>query len=558
MLFCAVKEYTMLKNRFLLYTLFIALLFSLLLTFTGCAKRGAITGGLKDTIPPVMVGSSPRNMSTQFKGNEIRIDFDEYIKIKDVNKQLIISPPMNEQPDIIPMGNASKFISIKIKDTLEENTTYSFNFGQSIIDNNEGNPYSQFRFVFSTGAYIDSLTLNGRIKDAYSKDVDNFVTVMLYEANEKFNDSTIYKEKPRYVTNTLDSMVNYSLQNLKEGKYHLFALKDKNNNYRYDPKTDKIAFLPYTVSIPTDTVYLLELFKEQPVFKPGRVTQASSNRLYIGHEGKAKNFTVDVKNGTGTEDIRSLTTNVPDKDSLQVWLPRDIQADSLKVIMRYNDSIKEFTPKFKEMKAKDSLTIEAVQRGNLHFRDKFTLKTATPVVNIDSTKISLIDKDSVAVRFSLKHIPFEQRVEFDFEKEENQKYNFTMMPGAFEDFYGKQNDTLNYKLSTRSYADYGNLRINLQNVDRFPIILEITDPKGKVIASEYSEGETQINFDLLEPNGFTIRLIYDDNGNGVWDSGSYMDRRQPEEVIYLQMPDGKPVDVRANWDVEQPFILPVR
>src|SRR5690606_10736213 len=139
-------------------------------------------------------------------------------KIKDINKQLIISPPMKNNPDITPMGSASKFIRIKIKDTLQENTTYSFNFGQSITDNNEGNPYSQFKFIFSTGPYIDSLMLRGNIKDAFEKKPDNFVTVMLYEANETFNDSTVYKEKPRYVTNTLDSMVNYNLENLKEGK----------------------------------------------------------------------------------------------------------------------------------------------------------------------------------------------------------------------------------------------------------------------------------------------------------------------------------------------------
>ncbi|RZJ56491.1 MAG: hypothetical protein EOO45_28735, partial [Flavobacterium sp.] len=153
----------MLKSRFLLLIVFIAL------AFTGCAKRGTITGGPLDTIPPVILRSSPANMSTNFTGNKIRIDFSEYIKIKDVNKQLIISPPMKTQPDIVPTGSASKYITIKIKDTLQPNTTYSFNFGQSITDNNEGNPYSQFKFIFSTGTYIDSLTLNGSIKDAYNK-----------------------------------------------------------------------------------------------------------------------------------------------------------------------------------------------------------------------------------------------------------------------------------------------------------------------------------------------------------------------------------------------------
>ena len=113
--------------------------------FTNCAKRGTISGGQRDTIAPKITGSYPKNFSTNFKGKDIKIDFDELIKVKDISKQLIISPPMKKQPIIVPQGSASKFISIKILDTLQENTTYSFNFGQSISDNNENNPYSQFK-----------------------------------------------------------------------------------------------------------------------------------------------------------------------------------------------------------------------------------------------------------------------------------------------------------------------------------------------------------------------------------------------------------------------------
>lgn len=538
----------MLKNRILLYTFFI---FTIIVT--GCAKRGNITGGLKDTIPPAIVRSSPENMTTNFTGNEIRIDFNEYIKIKDINKQLIISPPMDKAPDIIPTGSASKFIRVKIKDTLQPNTTYSFNFGQSITDNNEGNPYSQFKFIFSTGSYIDSLTVNGSIKDAYSKKADNFVTVMLYEANETFNDSTIYKERPRYVTNTLDSMVNYSLQNLKEGKYHLFALKDVNNNYRFDPKADKIAFLPKTVNIPTDTIYELNLFQEKRPYKALKPVQASSNRLIAPYEGDAKDMRVTVRNGEDNVPIR--VTQFPDKDSLQVWLPRNITADSLLVSVFKQDSIKSFRTRFKEMKAADSLSFTTLQRGGIDFRDKFTLLTSTPLIAIDSTKITLVNKDSVAVPFTIRQREMEQLLEFNFDKEESEKYTFTMLPGAFRDFYDKENDTLSYKLSTRTYADYGNLRVTLQNVDRFPLILEITADDGKVIASHYSESETEINFDAILPGTYFFRVIYDDNKNKEWDTGDYLQRLQPEEVIYFLGPGRAGVRVNSNWDVDEVFNL---
>lgn len=536
----------MLKYRIFLYILFTSLI------FTSCAKRGSITGGAKDTIPPYIIGSSPKNMSTQFKGTEIRIDFNEYIKIKDVNKQLIISPPMENTPVITPAGSASKFIKIKIKDTLKEKTTYSFNFGQSITDNNEGNPYSQFKFIFSTGTYIDSLTLNGRIKDAYSNKTDNFVNIMLYEADSTFNDSTIYKQRPRYVTNTLDSTVQFSLQNLKQGRYHIVALKDANNNYKFDPKSDKIGFLNQTIDVPNDTIYELELFQEIRPFKALKPVQATSHKLYAGYEGKDyKNIKVKVRNGADTEDIPSIATKVKDKDSLQVWLPRKLTADSLKVAVSYKDSIKKFNVKFKELKAADSLKIDAVQKGGLHFREKFTLSSVTPIVTIDSTKIKLINKDSVAMKYTMAYDEMKQELSFDFPKEESQKYNITLMPGALKDFYEKENDTLSYTLPTRTYADYGNLRITLANAKRFPLMLEVLNAKGDIEAFYYSEGETKISFDNVLPDKYTLRVYYDDNKNKEWDTGNYLLKLQPEEMIYMP----KEIDVRANWDPEETFNL---
>jgi len=536
----------MLKGKPFLYILFVTI------ALLSCAKRGSITGGLKDTLAPVITGSSPKNMSTNFSGNKIHIDFNEYIKVKDANKQLIISPPMQYAPTIVPSGSASRYIDITIKDTLKPNTTYSFNFGQSIIDNNEGNPYSQFKFIFSTGAYIDSLALSGSIKDAYDRKVDNFVTVMLYEANETFTDSTIYKQKPRYVTNTLDSMVNFSLQNLKEGKYHLFALKDVSNNYIYNPKVDKIAFLNKPITIPNDSTYELKLFKEKGAFKAIKPVLEKANRLYAGYEGKdPRGITATVKNAGTDEIYKTLVTNVADKDSVQIWLPRDLKADSLQVTMAKADSIKKFVIKYKQLKESDSLTVDAVQKGGLHFRETFTLKPSTPLTAIEKSRIFLVDKDSVAVPFTHKYDDFNQKLEFDFVKDENQKYTFTLMPGALTDFYGKANDTLTYKLSTRSYDKYGNMTVNIKNVKRFPVIVELTDDKGKVYTSAYSEGETEVHFDYVEARDYILRIIYDDNKNREWDTGDYRILLQPEEVIYFP----KPIPVGEQWDVEETFPL---
>ncbi len=527
--------------------------FLFVLLMMSCAKRGSITGGLKDTLAPVLVSSTPKNFSTNFTGNEITLYFDEYIKLKNLNKQLIISPPMKHEPLITPT-NVSRFIKIQIKDTLQPNTTYSMNFGQSITDNNEGNALNQFKYVFSTGSYIDSLTLGGKIKDAYEKNVDNFVSVMLYEVNDTFKDSTIYKDYPRYITNTLDSMRTFKFENLKAGKYLLVAMKDKGSNNKFNPKDDKIGFLKSYVTVPSDTIYELELFKETLPLKTFKPIQVSGNRLLLPYEGKQnfKNNKPNIVLKNNNEVLETIVTQFPKKDSLQIWY-KPLKVDSLSLKVSNDKYEKSFTIRIKDQK-KDTLNIKAVQNGIINFRDRFTLETETPLVKFDKSLIKLVNKDSVAVDFTTEYDEFDQKLYVDFKKEPLEKYNFTFFPGALTDFYEKTNDTLSYKLTTKEHADYGNIILNLKNIKRFPIIVELTNKKGDVVlASAYSEGETKIDFNLVVPEAFTVRVIYDDNKNRKYDTGSFLEKRYAEEVFYNQ----QEFDVRANWDVDQTVDLSI-
>ena len=518
----------------------------MLLFIIGCAKRGTITGGEQDTLAPVLTSSLPKNFSVNFSGKEVKLYFDEYIKLNDINKQLIVSPPMETPPDISPTG-ASRYISIKIKDTLKSNTTYSFNFGQSIQDNNEGNAYQQFKYVFSTGNYIDSLSVEGTLKDALEQKADNFVTVMLYEKNEKYSDSTVYKEKPNYVTSTLDSLKTWKIENVKAGKYVLIALKDFSNNFKFDPKKDKIGFLKQEITVPSEEKYELKLFQEKTVSKILKPSQASGNRAFVGYEGDAKNIKIVLKNGN--EVLPSIVTKVDKKDSVQVWFNK-IKVDSLKMEITKDDFKKDFYFKMKDQK-KDTLAFTASNNGVIGFRDTFSISTATPIVKFDNSKISVVDKDKKAVAFSTEYDAFNQKLNFKFKKEEEQKYVVQLLPGAMTDFFEKQNDTLNYKFSTKSNAEYGNMTLTLEKAKRFPIIVELTDEKGKVLVSEYAESKPIVRFEGLEPNKYYLRIIYDDNKNREWDPGKFLEKQQPEEVIYYP----KEILFRANWDDRTTFIL---
>jgi uncharacterized protein (DUF2141 family) len=536
----------MLKNN-LKYTFFL-----LLLITVGCAKRGSITGGLKDTIAPVLKMSYPENFNTNFKGNEIKLVFDENIKLKNLNKQLIISPPMKNEPLILPT-TASKTITIKIKDTLQPNTTYSFNFGQSIADNNEGNPLNQFKYVFSTGNYIDSLSLGGTVKSAYDKEAESFVSVMLYDVNDTFKDSVVYNETPRYVTNTLDSLKTFRFENLKAGKYLLVAMKDYNSNNKYNPKTDKIGFSKDFITIPNDTLYELELFKETLPFKTFKPTQASGNRLLLGYEGNVNSAAASPKIvlKNNNDILSTIITKFPKKDSLQVWY-KPIKVDSLNLAVAKDKYETNFNFKIKDQK-KDTLKISAIQTGNLKFRERFTLESSTPLIRIENSKISVINNAKAPVVFTSEYDEFNQKLYFDFKKEPSENYTFEILPGTLTDFFEQTNDTLTYKLKTNSTADYGNLTVTLENVKQFPVIVELTNLKGDVLATEYTEKNTTIAFNLIEPAIYTLRAIYDTNKNKEWDSGNYLEKRQAEEVIYFS----KEIDVRANWDVNQIFDLSI-
>lgn len=514
--------------------------------FANCAKRGSITGGSKDTIAPKLLASYPKNFSVNFDKREIKLVFDENIKLKNVKKQLIISPPLKQDP-IISTIAASKYITLKINDTLQKNTTYSFNFGQSIEDNNEGNPYNQFKYVFSTGSYIDSLSISGKIKDALSNTTDNFVSVMLYEVTESSTDSIIYNESPSYITNTLDSLQTFKMENLKAGNYLLVALKDRNGNNKFNPKKEKLGFIKKPVKIPTDSLFEISLFQEKSAFKAIRPSQQTKNKILLGYEGSFDNEKPEITLKKSDSIIQHIITKVPQKDSLYVW-HKNVQSDSLAFSIKHKNFSANYNIKTRSKKT-DSLSFTASHGGNINFNDVFEIESSTPLVKINEAKIELIQKDSSKVAFTTKYDDFTKKLQLNFVKNPSEKYQLRFLPGAMIDFFENQNDSLFYRLDTKTIEEFGNLNVALQNIKSHPVILDLTNEKGDIIASQYLEKETEAKFKLLPPGSYNLRIIYDTNKNKRFDTGNFLQKLLPEEVIYLS----NEIDLRANWDIEQVF-----
>lgn len=529
-------------------TLFMVLL---VVALVQCARRGTPTGGPKDITPPKLIKAEPKDMTINFKEKKIRLYFDEYIKLKDVQKQLIVSPPLKYPPVITPQGSPSKYVELTFKDTLRENTTYTLNFGRSIIDNNEGNPNSFLTYVFSTGTYIDSLMVAGAVKDAFNRSADSFISVMLYEIDSTYTDSTVYKRPPNYMTNTLDSAVVFRLKYLKAGKYAMFAIKDEGNDNMFNQKVDKIGFLNDTVTIPTDSTYVLTLFKEIPNYSAAVPSFAAKNKIIFGYSGDAKEMEITPLSGI-PDSVRTMVGKEPNKDTLNYWFtPFDMDSIVFKVTNEKRRIIDTFTVKSRKV-GTDSLKLAPNQSGNLSFSDPYYISsTTTPIVKIDSSKISLFNKDTTAVAFSVNLDTLNNRMQVDFKVEPNEKYKMDFLPGAIEDFFGIQNDSLSTSLSTGSYADFGNLKLTVEGDIEFPVIAQLTDEKGDLKREIKTDDKNEFEFTNLKPGKYLFRIIFDTNSNGKWDTGNYLEKKQPEKVTYFP----EVIELRANWEKNQTFIL---
>ncbi len=526
---------------------FIFILLIILLSISNCARVGRPTGGEKDIVPPIIISATPDFKSTNYKGEKIKISFNEYIRFKDLNQQLVISPPLNHPPEITPLGFPSKFITIKITDTLKENTTYTFSFGNAIIDNSEGNSLKQFKYLFSTGDIIDSLEVSGIVKDAFLQESTSNISILLYAKDSSYNDSIVYKRKPSYVGNTLDS-INFSITNIKSGKYQLIALNDINKNLLFDPKEDKIGFLDEAIDVLTGTVYELKLFKEKREFAIKNISELSKNHLIIGYEGSIDAAVEDLRDKY-RKPIDFLSYKDRLKDSLHIWY-RNIDTDSLLISIKHKDTVIDYSQRLR-IKEVDSLQLSKNIKKTLHLKDSLYILSNTPIFKIETSKIKLLDKDSLEIPFRISKDKLGDRFLVDFIKRANTSYVLTILPSGVVDFLGQENDSLRVSFNTKSTEDYGEINISIKIDIETPIIIELLTESGTLIVQDFLKNSKELKYSLLQPGKYQLRAIYDQNDNKKWDTGSFIKKIQPEKVFYYN----KVIDVRANWSISENFII---
>ena len=527
------------------------ILFSLIILF-GCAKRGTPTGGPKDSIPPVLVNASPKLNSTNFDSEEIRLTFDEWIKLDKVQDQLIISPPLEKSSyEIKPLSGVTKKVFLKFLDSLAPETTYTINFGNSIQDNNENNPLTFFSYTFSTGETVDSLYVRGNTKDAFSQESDEFISLQLYRVDSLFKDSIIFNDKPTYISNTLDS-TNYKFQNLKEGKYLLIALKDVDNNYFFDPFYDKIGFLDSLITLPRDSVIDLKLFKEETEIIWDKPHFINSEKIGFGYYGKLNLDKIKIESNI-PDSVNYVFIKEKETDTLNLWLSRN-SFDSLNFSLIETDTIKLTTVKFDRKRDSliDSLNVSPKTVNVIHLKESFKISSNIPLNKIEDSLITIRDIDSLIIPFTTSINDRLDEIDIDFEVSPSDDYSIFIKPRAIKDIRGTDNDTLQYNVVSQTLEDYGNVFLDIITNNDSKYILQLIDSSSNIIR-EFNNvnSNSTIIFDYIRPGKYTFRLIEDINSNDIWDTGNYLKQVQPEPVYYFP----SELDVRANWDLNETFNL---
>ena len=521
-----------------------------LVLFAACAQIVSPSGGPKDTKPPKVAKYIPDSAAVNFNAKKISITFNKFIQLINLSDQLIISPPMKKEPDIKIIKN--KILTIDIKDTLLKNTTYTINFGNAVADITEGNKMDDFRYVFSTGTYIDSLSLKGKIQNAFDHKTEKGILVMLYRNT---NDSVPCKKTPDYFSKTKADGT-FQIDNIKNGTYKLFALKDANSNYLYDSPNEMIGFTNKPISIQQNDSVHLELFQALDTtaayIKKNRSTQYG--KIQIIFNRPLENISVKPLN---EKPIIAIEKPSVTNDTLDYWFT-GVKAESLDLQVRYGNKIldtihQELISKEDAFNPKKKTKIHLFVKANVQDATLFDLKQpilldfSNPISSYDISKIKLThEKDSIPIKFENAE-KYAQQFFISADLKPDSSYQLYFPAGTFRDIFGLKNDTLKttFKMQQENYYGTAKLKINIADA-LGDYIVQLMDDKENVLKETIISGTTVLNYDYLHPGNYKVKLIYDTNKNKIWDTGNYFKKIQPEKIIYYNAP----FTVRSDWDLD--------
>ena len=562
---------------------------------TSCANQGVPTGGLKDTIPPVIVKTVPALRGTNYTGSDLRFTFDEFIIQEGIGEKLVVSPPMKKKPVIKMKG---KTLIIEFAQPLRKESTYSVDFKDGVADNNEKNAIKDLRFSFSTGSSVDSLRVVGYVKDALNHEPIDKVLVMLHR---QLDYTAFIDSIPDYIATT-DKKGIFMIDNVAPGKYRLYALTDADNSLTYNQKAEKIAFADSiivpsckfraandTIVKASDTLVVsgridyspglqyLMMFEEEKFnqyLDSYKRNQANRVDLFF-KETLNDSFKINLIKPVPTKDWSFIESNLK-RDSMTVWITDTLISarDTLKFQLKYEmlDSLNQMVlktdtiemvyekPKVSKLKRKKSEikvvpTIVLSNNINASGHDlyqKIKIEAPEPLKSFDFSMVRLysvldsvkteipivVEKDTNSIR---KYF-----IEHHWKPDAN--YLFQIDSAAARNIYGHPSLKVEQKFKTQKEDYYGKIIMNISNLSDPAIVQLLSNDKDERVLQKIQILEDgKIEFPYLKPDKYKIRVIIDSNKNGKWDTGYLASYLQPERVIYFP----KIIKVRSNFEYKE-------
>ena len=515
----------------------------LLLAICYCANPIAPTGGPKDVDPPkIDSAKSTPNYQTNFTKQPIVLTFDEWIKLDKPN-QIVLSPPMRKKPNFVQRG---KYIRVEWpeEEELLDSVTYTINFGDAIKDLNEGNTLKDFRFVFATGSVLDSARVTASITDVLTLEPLENITVMLYVTT---SDSIVYQEPPYYFAKT-NKEGTCLIENVRPGHYKVFALADGNQNYLFDNAGEKIGYLDSTIMVSdTQTARVsLKMFQE---LLPYKIIRRRLNQNVV-------HFTFNRSpNAIQLESAYQPPLIERQQDSLRLWLDADVPDPWLFYLidtMGFRDTTNLYQDSTERMELPVALA-GTLSTANHPAEFPWIWSFNQPVMALDTGLLQITLADSTH-----QPVPYVWVIDSSFTRNVNvkgdwkpdMKYEARLLPGALTGRAGAQTDTIQLTLRTAKVEDLANLIVEVDSLDPNKQYLAQLLTKDNVVR-EYriaKKSQETISWRQLKPAEYILRIIADENANGVWDPGDYLRLRHPEPVQIQPIQD-----LRANWDLAVRF-----
>ena len=523
-----------------------------------CANAVAPTGGPKDDKPPVVVVAVPENHSTGFNGRKIELTFDEYVVLENANQNILFSPPLAVKPDI-KLNN--KTLNIKFKEALEDNTTYTIDFGAAIKDLHEGNLFKDYVFSFSTGDVLDTLCIAGKVLNAEDKKAVESAYVGLYAADRPNLDSLPLTAIPSYITKT-DKEGKFRLNGLADKKYLVFALKDVNSNLYFDLPNEEVAFYDSLVQ-PRDsldlTLYMFTEVDSTQVLLEKKLVEEGLLRFVFRHPArKAMVMTPEVLPDT----FNLVTMHSAAYDTVWWYFTPNVK-DSLWVHVKHdtliNDSSR-YSLKFKESGSnrRRNRGPEKLKVGNnliggkgLVAGNDLILKFSEPVVRYEHNDSVRFCRDTLTVYGVLDFEPADDygmtyRLCYPIAVDTN--YTLEIPDSVFFGVRNRTNEPIKVDFHLMKDDEYGNIYITVNPPEGMrQVVVQLTDESGKkVLKQETITQRQEVVFEHLMPAKYKLRALLDADGNGKWSTGNYRRHTLPETVIEYK----DPLEVKAGWDID--------